>query len=99
MWNQLLLSGRNASGLGFGTPTVYQVIYICVKYQVARARPRNLTPSRAPQMPNRCLKEMGRGSYRSEKAVLLWSTYSTLGPGIVGASLTREPLAGGSNTR
>jgi hypothetical protein len=37
MWNQLLLSGKNASGFGFGTPTVYQVIYICVKYQVARA--------------------------------------------------------------
>src|SRR5262245_42223781 len=31
MWNQLLLSGRNASGFGFGTPTVYQLIYICVK--------------------------------------------------------------------
>src|SRR4030095_3217823 len=35
MWNQLLLSGRNASGFGFGTPTVYQVIYICVKYSRA----------------------------------------------------------------
>lgn len=31
MWNQLLLSGRNESGLGFATATVYQLICICVK--------------------------------------------------------------------
>src|SRR5215471_7598721 len=30
MWNQLLLSGRNASGFGFGTPTIYQIICIFV---------------------------------------------------------------------
>jgi len=32
MWNQLLLSGRNVSGFGLGTATVYQVICICVKH-------------------------------------------------------------------
>src|SRR6266508_1649035 len=37
MWNQLLLSGRNASGFGFGTPTLYQMICICVKYWVVVA--------------------------------------------------------------
>jgi hypothetical protein len=33
MWNQLLLSGRNASGFSFGTATVYQVIWIFIKFE------------------------------------------------------------------